>query len=160
MQNHSHNQFQYAGFWRRLFAFNMDSLLLSLIGSALAVALFGYDAVMQMQQNTDLTLPDWNLILLDQAIPALWTIAFWLSWKATPGKLLLDCQVVDADTLQKAGVGQLILRYLCYLLSAVPLGLGFLWIAINPRKQGWHDKLANTVVILQDESLNPIEYYS
>ena len=90
----------------------------------------------------------------------MWTIAFWYALKATPGKLLVDAQIVDADSFQKAGLGQLILRYLCYIVSALPLGLGFLWIAINPRKQGWHDKLANTVVILQDESLNPIESYT
>ncbi|HKF94921.1 MAG TPA: RDD family protein, partial [Gammaproteobacteria bacterium] len=28
-----------------------------------------------------------------------------------------------------------------------PLGLGFLWIAFDKRKQGWHDKLAATVVV-------------
>ncbi|MBT7879149.1 MAG: hypothetical protein HN738_13805, partial [Gammaproteobacteria bacterium] len=28
------------------------------------------------------------------------------------------------------------------------LGLGFIWIALDKRKQGWHDKLAGTVVII------------
>ena len=27
------------------------------------------------------------------------------------------------------------------------LFIGFLWIACDPRKQGWHDKMANTVVV-------------
>jgi uncharacterized RDD family membrane protein YckC len=27
------------------------------------------------------------------------------------------------------------------------LGLGLIWVGIDPRKQGWHDKLANTVVV-------------
>jgi uncharacterized RDD family membrane protein YckC len=27
------------------------------------------------------------------------------------------------------------------------LGLGLLWVAFDRRKQGWHDKIANTVVV-------------
>ncbi len=38
-------------------------------------------------------------------------------------------------------------RYLGYFASTIPLCLGFLWIAFDKRKQGWHDKLAGTVVI-------------
>ncbi len=39
-----------------------------------------------------------------------------------------------------------VLRYIGYFLSALPLDFGFLWIAFDARKQGWHDKLASTVV--------------
>jgi hypothetical protein len=34
-----------------------------------------------------------------------------------------------------------------YLGCLIPLGLGFIWVAFDRRKQGWHDKAANTVVI-------------
>jgi uncharacterized RDD family membrane protein YckC len=43
-------------------------------------------------------------------------------------------------------------RYLGYFVSALPLGLGFFWVAWDKRKQGFHDKLAKTVVIHEDES--------
>ena len=43
--------------------------------------------------------------------------------------------------------GQLFARYFGYILSSLPLGLGLLRVAFDPRKQGWHDKLANAVVI-------------
>ncbi|RYY81863.1 MAG: RDD family protein, partial [Comamonadaceae bacterium] len=36
---------------------------------------------------------------------------------------------------------------LAYFVSAIPLCIGFLWVAWDPRKQGWHDKLAGTVVV-------------
>lgn len=156
----SHSHIQYAGFWRRLLAFTLDAVLLSVISSAVIALLFGMEAISQMQQEIDWQQIDWRQITINQGFPAVWTVAFWYSLGATPGKLLLDARIVDADSLQNASLSQLILRYLCYLVSALPLGLGFLWIAINPRKQGWHDKLANTVVLLQDESLNPIETYS
>ena len=41
------------------------------------------------------------------------------------------------------------LRWIGYMLSSLPLNLGFLWVAFDARKQGFHDKLAGTVVILE-----------
>ncbi|PIP08224.1 MAG: hypothetical protein COX51_04865, partial [Syntrophobacteraceae bacterium CG23_combo_of_CG06-09_8_20_14_all_50_8] len=40
------------------------------------------------------------------------------------------------------------LRWIGYFISALPLYIGFLWVAFDGKKQGWHDKLAGTVVIL------------
>jgi len=52
--------------------------------------------------------------------------------------------------------GKLIGRYFAYLVSIIPIFLGFLWIAVDKRKQGWHDKLAGTVVIYdEDDGLGP-----
>jgi len=34
-----------------------------------------------------------------------------------------------------------------YLISKLALYLGFIWIAFDRRKQGWHDKIAGTVVV-------------
>lgn len=160
MQKLNHQQVQYAGFWRRSLAFSLDLLLISIITSALLTSLFGYDRLMQLPQASQLSPQDWGVLLLEQLLPALWTIGFWLLWMATPGKLLLDSQVLDADSLQRARPRQLIMRYFGYILSILPLGLGFIWIAFNKRKQGWHDKLSNTVVILQDDSLIKLESYT
>lgn len=44
-------------------------------------------------------------------------------------------------------IGQAAARYLCYILSMLPLDLGFIWIGVDRRKQGWHDKIAQTVVV-------------
>ena len=38
-------------------------------------------------------------------------------------------------------------RYIGYGISEIPLFLGFLWIAFDKNKQGWHDKIAGTFVI-------------
>ena len=160
MTNFSHYQIHYAGFWRRFLAFILDTLMFSLVTTALAIVLYGIGQVMQMKSISVNSIIEWDIVILDQVLPALLTITFWLAWKATPGKLLFDCQIVDADTFQKARFRQLVLRYLCYIISALPLGLGFLWIAFNKRNQGWHDKLSNTVVMLQDESLIKLESYS
>jgi uncharacterized RDD family membrane protein YckC len=47
---------------------------------------------------------------------------------------------------------QYIIRYLGYYVSIFALGLGFLWVAWDDKKQGWHDKMAGTVVILNKPS--------
>ena len=33
------------------------------------------------------------------------------------------------------------------LISTIVLFIGFLWIAFDDKKQGWHDKLASTYVV-------------
>ena len=62
--------------------------------------------------------------------------------------MLFKSVIVDANTLSAPSTSQNIIRYLGYFISFLPLGLGFLWIAFDKRKQGWHDKLAGTVVII------------
>jgi uncharacterized RDD family membrane protein YckC len=50
-------------------------------------------------------------------------------------------------TVNKPTVKQSVIRYLAYYVSLIPLGLGFFWIAWDDKKQGWHDKIAGTIVI-------------
>jgi uncharacterized RDD family membrane protein YckC len=85
--------------------------------------------------------------LLTWAAPAAAVVAFWLYRQATPGKMALSLRVVDATTGNTLTVGQSIGRYLGYFVSTIPFGLGLVWVAFDPKKQGWHDKLAGTVVV-------------
>ncbi len=78
---------------------------------------------------------------------ALVFLYFWVKKQATPGKMFLSLKIVDAETLEKPTKKQLILRMLSYLVSTIPLLLGIIWISFDPKKQGWHDKIANTLVI-------------
>ena len=75
------------------------------------------------------------------------TVGLWVNFLGTPGKLLLGCQVVDADSFKGMTIRQATIRFISYLASMIPLMMGFLWVARDPRKQGFHDKLANTVVL-------------
>ncbi len=78
------------------------------------------------------------------------TVAVLLLWKyksATPGKMVIGATIVDADTGGKPSTQQFLIRYFAYIVSTIPLCLGFFWIALDPRKQAWHDKLAGTVVV-------------
>ncbi|MGH9650522.1 MAG: RDD family protein, partial [Terriglobales bacterium] len=59
----------------------------------------------------------------------------------------LGMKVADAVSGGPLTVKQAIGRYLGYFVATVPLGLGIVWVALDPKKQGWHDKLAGTVVV-------------
>ena len=71
---------------------------------------------------------------------------FWVRSGQTPGKRLLHLKVVRRDG-QPLSWGTAIARYLGYIVSALPLYLGFLWILWDRNKQGFHDKIAGTVVV-------------
>ena len=94
---------------------------------------------------------DFKQIVTDSVIQfivgTIFIMSFWFYKAATPGKMLLGIKIVDADSMEIPSKGQLIKRYLGYIISTLPLCLGFITVAFNKKKQGWHDKLANTLVI-------------
>jgi len=67
----------------------------------------------------------------------------------TPGKMILGLKVIGEDGTPLT-FGVAFLRSVGYLISSVVLNLGFLWVAFDKKKQGWHDKIAGTVVIIQE----------
>jgi uncharacterized RDD family membrane protein YckC len=91
-------------------------------------------------------------IFFNYVFPAMAVIVFWIYKSATPGKMMLHLHIVDAKSGCKPSTMQFVGRYLGYYVAAIPLFLGFVWVAFDKRKQGWHDKLAGTVVIRNDGS--------
>lgn len=85
--------------------------------------------------------------LISWVLPAVAVIMFWIFKQATPGKMAISAKIVDAATGQPASSAQLIGRYFAYFVATLPLFIGIIWVAFDKRKQGWHDKLAGTVVV-------------
>lgn len=140
MASNSSSSPDYAGFWQRFAAFVIDWLIVSVISVPLIVLVFGaqYFSLEPATRAWDLV----TTLVVGAAI-----IAFWRYCGATPGKIAMDIKIVDAKSGGPPSTARLVVRFLCYFLSALPLYLGFIWIAIDRRKQGWHDKIAGTVVI-------------
>jgi len=86
--------------------------------------------------------------MMSNIIGALIVLLFWADRQGTPGKLVLGLVIVDAETGLTPRFGRLVLRYLGYLLSALPLGLGYFWMLWDDRRQTWHDKLGGTLVLV------------
>jgi uncharacterized RDD family membrane protein YckC len=60
---------------------------------------------------------------------------------------VLGLRIVAAEDGGHVPIGRLVARYLGYILSSIPFGLGFLWMLWDARKQTWHDKMARTLVV-------------
>jgi uncharacterized RDD family membrane protein YckC len=86
-------------------------------------------------------------LLISWVAPFVAVIWFWRAKQGTPGKMALSLHVVDATTGRTLSTGQSVGRYFAYLVSIVPLFIGFVWVAFDKRKQGWHDKLVGSVVV-------------
>lgn len=142
---------EYAGFWRRGISTLLDITLLSLVLMPLAIAFFQPNFFAEkesLQLSTTIIL---------ELLSCLIFISCWHYWKATPAKLLLECDVVDSRTGEPLSFGQSILRYVGYGLALLPFGLGIFWILFDKRHQGWHDKLAHSIVIVHDESSTSLQ---
>ena len=138
------NEYEYAGFWIRVWASLIDTVLLMLIITPIVGALYGWNDAIELQLDSGFQPTRFAVTWL---LPAIAVLVFWRYRSATPGKMVIGAKIVDATTGLAPSLGQLIGRYLGYYVSAVPLCLGLFWVGFDRRKQGWHDKLANTVVI-------------
>jgi uncharacterized RDD family membrane protein YckC len=80
------------------------------------------------------------------AIIFAYAFIFWLMTGQTPGMMMLGLRVVSTDgghlTFWRA-----VLRLFGYVISAAFLFLGFAWVLVDDRRQGWHDKLGKTIVV-------------
>lgn len=136
---------KYVGFWARFAANFLDGILINILCSPAWIYLI-YRAQYSSFDRYDVNCA----ILLDSALYILAQIillVLWFKKHASIGKMAISAKIVDAKTGKAPTKKQLIGRYFAYVLSTLPLGLGFLWIAFDPKKQGWHDKLAGTAVI-------------
>jgi uncharacterized RDD family membrane protein YckC len=119
---------EYIGFWKRLLASLIDTFWALPLSVLILLALGDGEFVQYL-------------------LAVVVTVVLWSYFAATPGKILLDINIVDVRTHQKSSTQNLIIRYIGYFVSTLPLFLGFFWIAWDKKKQGFHDKMANTIVI-------------
>ena len=143
---------EYAGFWIRTGAALIDSLLLLLIIGPVLTAIYGADYWF----SDSAIQGSWD-VLINYLLPAVAVVIFWVYRSATPGKMALKLTIVDARTGGRPSTSQCIGRYLGYYISVIPLLLGILWVGLDKRKQGWHDKMAGTIVIRSDAS-EPVSF--
>jgi uncharacterized RDD family membrane protein YckC len=143
---------EYAGFWIRVGAALIDTVIFVIVFSIPLTLIYGSD----YWTSPDNVQGFWD-ILLQYIAPIVITVWFWTKYLGTPGKLVLRLRVVDAQTGQAISTPKAIGRYLGYYVSALALLVGFFWVGIDKKKQGFHDKLAGTVVI-RDMAKEPVRF--
>ena len=136
------NDQEYAGFWIRTGAAIIDTIVMFIIIVPILTAIYGREYWV----SESFVMGGWD-VLFNYILPAIGVILFWRYKSATPGKMATKIVIVDAKTGGKPSTGQFLVRYFGYYLAILPLCLGIIWVGIDKRKQGLHDKLAGTVVI-------------
>jgi uncharacterized RDD family membrane protein YckC len=143
---------EYAGFWIRVAAAIIDTVVFLLVFAIPLTLIYGTGYWTAQGGVTGL----WD-ILIRYIAPIFITVWFWVKYLGTPGKMALRLRVVDANTGQAISTPQAIGRYFGYYVSAFALMLGFIWVGIDKKKQGFHDKLAGTVVV-RDLSKETVQF--
>jgi uncharacterized RDD family membrane protein YckC len=152
---------KYAGFWIRLGAQLIDTLILFIpLGILFALAIAptlpalnctvvnttgfqsatctGFGAVFA-------ALGIWWVVAL--AVSVGYFVGMW-SWQGqTLGQRLLGLHVVDSHTGTRISIGRAVIRYIGFVVSGYVLYIGLIWAAFDAQKQGWHDKMASTFVV-------------
>ena len=137
-------ELEYVGFWARVWAALIDTVLVSVVVIPLLAAVYGWTYA---DGKFSLVAQGPARFFISWVAPAIAVIVFWIYRQATPGKMAISARIVDAETGNPPSTRQAIGRYLAYYVSIFPLCLGLLWVGFDRRKQGWHDKLAGTVVV-------------
>ena len=137
-----------AGFGIRTLAYLVDALLLSFVGGA-----FPYLVI-----NTATSAPSGNPgqqvttsgggSLL---VSLIYFVLFWSSFGGgrTLGMRLFRLKVVREEDLGQVGVLSAFVRWIGLWLSFALCFVGVIWVAFDSRHQGWHDKIARTLVLHQ-----------
>lgn len=140
-----------AGFWIRGLALFMDCVVLYGL-SWLAEERLGipHDAIGDAQ-GVDALLRGLPGLLLSTAIALVFCTFMVGRWGATIGKMICGLRIVRGDG-GRVTYGLSFTRYFAEYLSVLALGLGYLWVALSPRKRAWHDYLCDTRVVFRRPS--------
>ncbi|SRR6266851_317936 len=124
-----------AGFWIRVLAFIIDSIILYVVNLIVGVVL-----------NPSTT----GRSGIQTLLGIIYFTYFWSASSLWPGQTvgdkLLNLRVIKTDGTDLTIV-QAFIRYVGLVISFIVIFIGVIWVAFDPNKQGWHDKIAGTYVI-------------
>lgn len=139
---------EYAGNVARFVAYVVDA---AIVGFAVWVLMmvFGFAVILVASAGSDtaaaLTFALTFAVIF--VVPLAYFPWFWSRGGQTPGMRVLHVRVVRAADGGPVSGGQAVLRLIGLYISVAVFYLGVIWILVDGRRQGWHDKIANTLVI-------------
>ena len=163
---------EYAGFWIRTAAYLIDSLpflavaFIFFVGPMMNATFEALRDIPLPPPGVSIYSPEyqaWNLLVTErmnqamggiypavallQLFPIVYFVGFWTWLGRTPGMMLFGLWVARETDGTKPGLGRSFLRYVGYWIVWITLFIGFIWVGLDGRKQGWHDKIAGTLVV-------------
>jgi len=138
---------EYAGFWVRLVAYLIDSLIIGAVQLVLTLVLtFTVGLLGDFGEQGEAAMG--MIVSLFSVVLGLgYAVFFTGHCGQTPGKMALRIKVIHVDGSQ-ISYGRAALREIpAKFISGILLGIGYLMVAFDDKKQGLHDRIANTFVI-------------
>jgi uncharacterized RDD family membrane protein YckC len=152
--------YQFAGFWIRVVAWLIDSIIIGVVQSIIqfaALPMFGVGNLGRFGGPDGGADPAalfaaagllGGLALVGMVIHSCYEAFFVAQMGATPGKMALGMKVVRPDG-SRVDLGRAFGRYFAKLLSMIILGIGYIMIAFDSEKRGLHDMICDTRVVRQ-----------
>jgi uncharacterized RDD family membrane protein YckC len=142
----------YGGFWIRVVAFFLDSIILSAVYVPVGL-IFLVPSIRVMNQHDWEQGPPVEFLGTFFLLFAMFLASTWLyealltssTWQGTIGKRLLSLRVVDLEG-RRISFARATGRFFGKFLSRMIMDIGFIMVAFTERKQGLHDLLAGTLV--------------
>jgi uncharacterized RDD family membrane protein YckC/Tfp pilus assembly major pilin PilA len=136
----------YGGFWRRVGASFIDSLILYAVMFVVILAM----AIGETGNEADSAAAGLWVMLASNVFAWLYSALLESSSRqATLGKMAFGIRVTDLDG-QRIGFGRATGRYFAKWISGFTLGVGFVMAGFTQRRQALHDKIAGTLVLRKD----------
>lgn len=134
----------YAGFWIRVLAWIIDAIALGIITGALS-PIFGAGSI--IPTTTGGFEIDYGANALGGLFGLIYFVGLW-AWRGqTLGMMPFNLRVARAEDGGQIDWVRALLRYVGLIISFAVIFLGVIWVAFDRNKQGWHDKMARTVVV-------------
>ncbi len=150
---------QYAGFLTRAVGLLLDYVIIIavVVGTGLLADLlfsvFNINLAACPQLTSDVSFSTLacvggriSLVFFAAAFGPLYYVFFWMLTGQTIGQRVMGVRVVRLNG-RRVGFISSLGRWIGYQLCIFTLGIGFLWVLVDNRRMGWHDKLARTCVI-------------
>jgi uncharacterized RDD family membrane protein YckC len=124
-----------AGAGSRLISYVIDVIILSVIGWILNYASMSAGGTVG------------NIIIFLSGLVSLAYFTYFFGNGQTPGMKAMKIKLIGTDGTYPIGYGKGFLRWIGMIISGLVILLGYVWILIDKKKQGWHDKIAGTYVV-------------
>jgi uncharacterized RDD family membrane protein YckC len=146
---------EYAGFWKRFGAYIIDWLVMVPVNLVVQLP-FGispFSSGLQPDATIDDLISYFTRVGIASAVTAVLSWLYYAlmessKYQATLGKIVLGIVVTDTNG-QRISFGRATGRYFAKIISGIILLIGFIMIAFTEKKQGLHDIIAGTSVVVK-----------
>lgn len=129
----------HAGFWRRVAAYYIDSIVIAIPGVLIVVPFSFFSETLAML----------GMVLAIVVMFGYFVVMHSSAWQATVGKRILGVKVTDLEG-NRISLWRSLGRLLGSFVSGLILGVGYLLAGVTQRRQALHDMIAGTLVVRKD----------